>query len=310
LEGVLINQPFFSNKIFDLFVSDLAEIKGKLTENEDLERYLTPRYLNKIKEIDLKKLFRSLWKVTFVTDDQISQENVSINFKALRIIFRKYRSACYEAIKAERVYYSNIKKDSAIHQLIILMADFPNIYSDLDTSLQLIIQNRIKTNQEAKLIGWFIERDFAEYIKKLDPTEFDALSFFPLRFFIRISSDNGYKKLGVKFLIEYFGSSKTFDTSKKRFDKVILPLIKEFDDNDFEDLLSEANKNDQIYYRWGLADAFKEKVLERFGEKYDFTKYPNLFRQFIRQEVEKEELKADALNEEVNETNNEESLDF
>ena len=86
LDGVLTNPPFFSNKIFDTFLNDLADVKEKITEEDGLEKYLNSRYLKQLKDTDFKKLFRSHWKIVFISDDVKSIENRTINFNALKIL--------------------------------------------------------------------------------------------------------------------------------------------------------------------------------------------------------------------------------
>ena len=118
LDGILTNPPLFSNKIFDIMLSDLSEVKDKMKDSDDLNKYLTSRYLKRIKETTFRKVFRSFWKVVFISNDHESNDNRKINYMALTILVNTNKFLCKELIKNEPDFYSNINNGEILTLLI------------------------------------------------------------------------------------------------------------------------------------------------------------------------------------------------
>ena len=131
LEGVLTNPPFFSNKIFDKILVDLAEVKDKFTSDQ-LEKYVKSKYLNGLKNTVFRKLFRSFWKVVFITNDQESIENRSVNYTVLKIFVSHDKLTCIDCLNKEPKYYSNVNEDEHVSRVIGFLASFPEFYNLLD----------------------------------------------------------------------------------------------------------------------------------------------------------------------------------
>jgi hypothetical protein len=62
LEDLLIKPPFYTKKIIDELLEDIAEAAPALNTREKVKRYVESRYLSRLKpEVELS-IYRSLWK--------------------------------------------------------------------------------------------------------------------------------------------------------------------------------------------------------------------------------------------------------
>jgi hypothetical protein len=277
LEGILINPPFFSNKIFDSLLLDIALVKDKFSDFISFRKYLDSRYLNKLKENDLKKIFKSLWRVTFITDDTKSNENHFINRVALRALLSKHKDTFVNLIRQEKDYFGNITRDDRIYPLITLIARFPEIYDLLPASLQLLIKIKIKSDDNSRLVAWFIYPSIEEHIKALNPEDFSAISARALNLLESLANENGCMVLVIKFLIDFFGRSKTYDETLLLYEQVIEPIKDILSLEQVKQLIEVSDANSQIYFRIGMK-AKMEEIVSKFGSEINKADYGNIFR--------------------------------
>lgn len=280
LEGVLTNAPFFSNKIFSVFVSDLADIKNKITDDEEaLDRYLSSRYLRHLKDLDFSKLFRSLWRIVFITDDELSKENRKINFRALNILFKQKRDLCVRLIKGEPHYYSNITKETPIFNLSILLGKVPEVFNVIDEPLRLLLQKAAEKSDKSRFISSFLHPSIEDFLKSLNPKEFPDLGKKEIKHVTFLAKENGLEKLIRNFLIRWFGESKNYTESRDRFKEHILPLQNDVDLDDIQLLLQVSNSNDQIYGKIGMDTDLVRFSETKFPGAIEVSKYPKIYPQ-------------------------------
>jgi len=277
LSGVLTNPPFFSNKIFDTFLSDLSDIKDKITDNPGLKKYLTARYLKQLKDSDFKKLFRSLWKVVFITEDNNAQTNRIINYKALQILFTHKKDICLDLIKTETSYYSNISKDNSLTLLSHFLSYFPAVFNLFDSPLQMLLKSHIDQNDSLTLTSWFLNGTVENHLDVLDGTDLNYLNIDSVNFLKKISKENNCLDKFIDVLINSFGKSINWDISQNRFDKGITTIIDDLNLGQVEKLLSFSESNSQIYYRIGMPAKIRRIAEEKFDTEIDKIKYPKIF---------------------------------
>lgn len=277
LEGVLTNPPFFSNKIFDTMLLDLAEVKDKIGEPESIERYVKSRYLKHLKENDFKKVYRSLWKISFITDDDDSKENGYINYYTLKVFTAYDKNTCFQLLKTEPNYYSNINKDGKLGTLVHFLASFPELYPLLDQSLKLLLDNKLKDEGDFQFMGWFKSSTLTEHLKSLDVSILYNISSEAFEFIQTLATDNGCKDELINFAINYFGESSSFDECRKRYNAIITCIVDDLNVNQMKRLLEVANGNSQIYYKWGMKQTLRQ-LSEKYKEEIDTSIYNSIFK--------------------------------
>ncbi len=276
LEGVLTNPPFFSNKIFDTMLLDLAEVKDKMREPENIERYVKSRYLKHLKENDFKKVYRSLWKIAFITNDDESKNNEYINYYTLRVFTSHDKNTCLQLLKNEPSYYSNINKDASLGTLVHFLASFPELYNQLDPSLKLLLEDKLNDEGDFQFMGWFKSATLTEYIKTLDESIFHSISWPAFEFMVSLCKDNGCKDDLIDFAIRYFGNSDSFEDCKKRYNTIISNTVEDLNVTQIKKLLEISNSNSQIYYKWGMKQTLRQ-LSEKYKEEIDNLLYKNIF---------------------------------
>lgn len=275
LDGVLTNPPFFSSKIFDTMMADLVAIKDKIIEEDSLKRYINSRYLKRLKEIDFSKLFRSLWKIVFISDDKNAIENREINYSVLKIFIDHNKTICVNLVKAESHFYSNVNKDEHLSRIIHLISWYPEFYKNIEESLKLLIENKINDNGDFKLIAWFVYPTLLIHIKNLNPQEMHRITTESFNFVRILCIKNECEKELIDFAIEYFGESHSFDVSNSIYNKII-SHIDNFSLVQVNRLFEVSNDNYQIYNRMGM----KKKLLniaDNFDDEIDKSLYANIF---------------------------------
>jgi len=278
LTGVLINPPFFSNKIFDTFLNDLSDIKDKITDRAGLKKYITSRYLNLLKDTDLKKLFRSLWKVIFISENLKAEENREINFKALIILLEKREDVCLEQIKKESKFYSNINKDWSLNILPRILALYPSIYKLLESPLLQLLNAQIEKNDNLILISWFRYDSLEKHWEHLKYADLDNLSEKGILFLRKIAEQNSCLDDFNDFIIEYFIKSNNWEKCQNRYDHALSVIIDDINLNQMKRLLSGSNENPQIYNRIGMPAKLKRIVSERFKNLIDEKEYNKIYK--------------------------------
>lgn len=275
LEGVLTNPPFFSNRIFDIMLEDLAEVKDKIYEDSDLEKYVKARYINRLKENDFRKIFRSLWKVIFITDDKESIENRNINYRVLKIFTSHNKQICIDLIKSEAHYYSNINRNDQISLIVHYLSLFPEFYNQLEKSIKLLIDAKITDESDYQFMAWFIKPSLAEHIKSLKPDELSSISSGVFEFMKSLAKQNSCYRELVDFGIEYFGSSNSYDATQNRYNHVIKNILDDLSLVQTQRILKVSEDNDQIYHRIGMKQKLRA-IAEKYEAEIDKSLYPTI----------------------------------
>lgn len=276
LEGVLTNPPFFSNKIFDTMLSDLDEVQESVSEDDSLEKYVVSRYISRLKDNDYLKVFRSLWKVVFIAADDLAKKNTFFNYRVLKIFVKQRKDLCIEIIKKEPNFYSNVTNEVKIRYVIKLLAHYPDFYSVLESSTQLLIQKQSKNSGNLEFISWFLSKNLISHFSGLEVSLISDLGAKYIKFMEKICIDNGFIHGYCDFLIKYFSESSSFEQASTRLKNIDNILKKHIDLKQSQELLRISNLNSQIYGSYFVPDRIRE-VTEHFENDFDKKAYPKIF---------------------------------
>jgi hypothetical protein len=276
LDGVLTNQPFFSNRIFDTMLTDLAEVREKITEVESLKQYVISRYIKRLKDTEFRKVFRSLWKVVFITDDINSITNREINYEVLKIFITHDKAVCIDILSNEAIYFSNINKDESVSRLIKLIAIFPEFYISLETALKQLIISKITTEDEYRFIAWFLKPTIKEHILALDKDNFNNITDKSFKVIKFVCMQNCCEKELNDFAIEYFGASYSFDATLNRYSNIIVNCYESFTLQQTKRILEVSQNNYQVYQRIGMKYKL-QNIAEKYEGEIDKSLYQKIF---------------------------------
>ncbi|MGQ7276624.1 hypothetical protein ACT91Q_01505 [Brevibacillus thermoruber] len=281
LDGVLTKPPLLSKKVFNEFVTDLSRIKDRKMSDEELKRYLESRYFRRL-NIDVRKaIFKSLWKCVFIVIDEPCNENRSINWQALKLMFKENKVVHLEQIKEESQFFSNINPDLPITWINEFLCINPEVYSVLTDATKTLIKTSLKGNEQ--IIAFYLSDNIYNHILKIKQIE-ESLGYifdesYVAKLYQLVYPD--FKKELIDLMIDLFKDSYSFDEANVRYNLLISPYLAEMNKSQTLRLLDAIQTNSQIYMRRQFNQTLEEinehcdRVL---GSDFDYTPYTRLNR--------------------------------
>jgi len=283
LESVLIKPPFYTQKIIDKFLTDIAEVAPMINTRDLAKRYVESHYLNRLKPETEVSIYRSMWKLVFKLDDDECNNNRDINLQVIDIIGKRNFDRIKEAILGNRDYYSNISaQETILNYLVVYLGKNFSIYNLLNDDARLKIKHNTQTTKAGIIYGWFVCDNLEQYyenILSLTNTNRNATFSFKdiqLQFILEVSDTKEWQKQFCKILSNYYSKSIDYDQSDLRFEKAIFPYLKLFDEDSIKFLLDCIETNKQVYFRAQAAeDHYKIylRLVEIYGDDFDLSQY-------------------------------------
>jgi hypothetical protein len=163
------------------------------------------------------------------------------------------------------------------------------LYQELKEDAQTLIKTLVDGQSSCAVTAWFLNDSISKHFEFLATwlfafrPNFEANhaqhSAFSLLF--EVSLERGFKQEVVDFIIHRYKRSYNFDDADSIYPHLIYPYLEIFDESDFEKLCEGANGNSQAYKRKqaGFDHYELKQFIEYEFDEFDFTKYPNVFRQ-------------------------------
>jgi len=285
LEGILTKPALLSRKIFDDLLSNLASVKTIIHNDQQLEKHLKTKYLDKVNPKIIRHMFRSLWKITFKIKNALCDENREINLKGLIIILKNDYVELIETISSEKDYYSDIDV-SFLVKFISLLNRFPEIFDKLNDSAKILTKNIIEKDADFDSFAIFLSKDIETHIDKVLEMDLGWDSNYE-RTYITTESiiavfnfalNEGKRDMAYNFIIQMFAKSDQYATADSRCENLILPYLKEFNKKEIRKAVKAVNSNSQIYDRRAARStnhSISSRIDELFNSTFDYDKYPN-----------------------------------
>jgi hypothetical protein len=281
LEDLLIKPPFYTKKIIDELLEDIAEAAPALNTIEKVKRYLESRYLSKFKpEVELS-IYRSFWKLVFKLDDEKCIKNRVINFHTLEVIGNRKAESILNQIKGEKDYYSNVSSiPLTLDYLVSYLSKNPKIYDLLNEDAKLKIQHNVKTTNTSKICGWFVKENLEVHYKDILSLIENDLKFYfkevELKLLFEIRDTEEWQHLFCRILSSYYCASLTYNWADSRFQEAISPYLEVFDKEAIVFLIEQIEKNVLVYGRRKAKEEHKEikkKLFQLHGQEFDLNPY-------------------------------------
>lgn len=278
LDSVLTKPPILTKQVFEELVEDLEKVKDLLAENEQLRRYLESKYFSNLNDEVSAQLFKSLWRITFKTEDAKCNDNRQINARAVRILFERKRESLTDFIKNNSPYFSEISDGSPLRQAIFFLGDYPHLFALLTEATREVISAKAKTDIDILAVSYFLSKNISDhidmlisYITKNHEHAFGGqhtIHRSHINDLLRHASSAGIKKNVYKLLAIMYVNSINFDAADSLFVSFIKPHISNFEKNDVELLISGIGKNNQTHWR-GRAASDHKMIVNRALEVID-----------------------------------------
>lgn len=291
LEDLLIKPPFYTQKIIDELLEDIAEAAPALKTTQKVKKYLESRYLSKLKPEAELSIYRSLWKLVFKLDDEKCRKNRVINLRTLEVIGNRKPESILNQIKGEKDYYSNVSSSPIpLDSLVIYLSQNHKIYYLLNDDAKLKIQHNVKTTNTSKIFGWFVKKNLETHYQDILYLIENDINFNftegELNFLLKIPDTEEWQHLFCRILSSYYCASITFDEANSRFQQAISPYLKIFDKEAIVFLIKGIEQNYQVYKRRKAKEEhkeIKEKLFQLHGQEFDLNPYPN-FKETVMQD--------------------------
>lgn len=282
LESLLVKPPFYTQRILNELLEDIAESTNVLNSREKVKKYLESRYLSRTKPTVEINIFKSLWKLVFKLDNEECETNRRINLHALEVLSNRNSVAIPHEVEGNKDYYSNIASTGRpLSFLVHFLAFNPHIYQLLNADAKIKIEHCIINDDIGKTMGWFIKpnlkkhgTDIEEWIKgELHPTftqeQFDAL--------LKISDSEEWQYIFCQLVSAYYTESSSFSQADSRFQIAIPKFINLFNKPSLSYLVSSIEKNSQCYNRGKAREDYiiiKERINELFENTFNYDDVP------------------------------------
>lgn len=282
LEDLLIKPPFYTKKIIDELLENIAEAAPALNTRQKVKKYLESRYLSKLKpEVELS-IYRSLWKLVFKVEDENCIKNRDINLQTLEVIGNRNIGSILTKIKGEKDYYSNVSSiPLTLDYLVIYLSKNSKIYDLLNEDAKLKIQHNVKTTNTSKICGWFVKENLqVHYEDILSLIENDSNFNFTeveLKLLFEICDTEEWQHLFCRILSSYYCASIWYHVADSRFQQAISPYLEVFDKEAIVFLIERIEQNNQVYRRRKAREEHKEikkKLFQLHGQEFDLKPYP------------------------------------
>jgi len=286
LEGVLIKPPFYTQKIIDEFLVDIAGAALAINTPEKAKRYVESSYLNRLKPETEISIYRNMWKLVFRVDDEKCNSNREVNLQVLDIIGKRHFDRIKEMISGDKDYYSHISTEETIlNYLVFYLGKNSSIYDLLSDDAKLKIQNNTQTTKTGKIYGWFVEYNLAQYYENIlllinnNRNANFKFKDIQLKFILEVSDTSEWQKLFCNVVSTYYSKSISYNQADFRFEQAILPYLKMFDVETIRFLIECIETNSQVYDRGTSGYKDHHQIYLRLdeinGDKFDLTPYKN-----------------------------------
>jgi len=283
LEDLLIKPPFYTQKIIDELLDDIAESAPFLNTREKIKRYVESRYLSRLKPEAELSIYRTLWKLVFRLDNEDCRKNITINFRTFEVIGNRNTVLIIEKIRGDKDYYSNISSRlRTLDFLVFYLSKNPKIYELLNDDAKLKIQHHVEKTDIGKICGWFLKNSLNEHYKDIlsliAGNNYFSFTDEQLKFLLEISDTEEWQGLFCRILSSYYCESSCFNQADDRFQQAISPYLELFDKEAIVFLIQNIEENNQVYRRGGTFEDHKEiknKLFQLYGEEFDLNPYPN-----------------------------------
>jgi hypothetical protein len=288
LEGALTKPALMSKKIFDAFTEDVERLSTVMPladgpEDNELRRYLDATYFHRLSVPVSEAIFRSLWRIVFKSADSRCEANRAINYRALRMLYKKHAAIFAETIRSEAAYYSDVTvTGTPLRALVAFLSENPRVYPSLTDAAKVPLKKHVESDDDQLAISWFLSTDIRAHANMLLEKRRTPNTWFSLkgetfeRLYAQARTD-GVQAAVLDLGIDLYVGSGNFDLADTRFKHMIAPHLGEFTAEQLKVLLDGIEKNRQTHARGkGPEDHARFKVVcdEVLGEAFDYAAFP------------------------------------
>ncbi|WP_319416457.1 hypothetical protein [Marispirochaeta aestuarii] len=296
-----------SKKIINDFLSDTNDYYSKMG-TQGLDKYIKNKYLIRFNDITYREVFKTLWKLVFIIENDDCDKNRTSNFETISIMIANRKNVCINAIRDEPDYYNNLKPsnndldydkyydpgENRIISLVYLFFYFPEMIELFNDANIATVGHVSDANLNLKFIAFYNSENINEHFnivsQQIDNICHGDNGWFYVEKYTVLNGDlvektiSRFQELDAcdalnSFIIDYYTYSPTYDSAKHIFYSIVRHFLPIFTIEEYRILLEKMNENDQIFksrdYRY-IRDEIDHELSIRFQNRIDINSYANL----------------------------------
>ncbi len=281
LDEVLTRPAIMSRRVFDRFMIDIEALSNLRLGLGELKQFLESKYLRYFSNHAISSVFKSLWRVTFRSEEQRPRDNREANCQALRVMFARNTESLTEVVKSDAPWFSDVSNSpECISATVVFFQAFPDVFPLLTDAIKIPIQAFAKQDLDQFVQCWFIHTRLEDVVNELESRidGGESLRAETLRQFLESIRTSDAIDHALFVGIKTYMKSLSFRMADVEFLNVISPFVSLYQKKHFEAFLAGCENcyNRQAISRSAAFDDHGEiakAVRDRFPD-VDIKKYP------------------------------------
>lgn len=279
LEGVLLKPAFFTRKVINEFVEDLASVREILPDRKALEQYLEAKYFKSLHPSIEHALIKTLWKFCFRISNLDTDANRTINTRTLHLLYSRNPTVFRARVAEDQGFFGAIAtQGTPLKALILFLAKCPDLYGVLDKPAQILLAGFVRNDVNLSARAFFLGENFLAHLERLGqlPMEqLQKLSWKTWQFLLSEGKQQGESQAVYTLGIRIYAGSRSFNEADVNYEMFIRAHIDEYDCALLNQLLEGIDGNDQTYRRGkARVDHLQINSKVRTTGEIDLAKYP------------------------------------
>jgi hypothetical protein len=287
LDGLLTKPPIMSRKVLETLLSDLENVKDVLPDDQSLDRYLKSKYVDKLVDTVENLIFRDLWRIVFKCDSPECGVNRDINFRALRLLYRRRRWAVDAFIQQHAAFFSELSYEGdQVELLLVFLTEHPQVYNLLADSAKTLIRNIVIGDLDRFAMAWYLSDSIGQHLDAIEDRINKGEDLSSLQSYSTIyqcAADNGLQNKAIDMAIFLYSHSDDYYCGDKRFKNFIRPYLQSYTGDQILSLIEASRGNSQACDRRKAAVDHAEvaRAYERAtGNAINPREFPEFFLTF------------------------------
>lgn len=285
-EKLLTVPAHFMGNIVSKMTDDLAKFDTCVQTNPNyLDKYILDNYVARSNDACFRRIFKAYWKFVF-KDEKIDDEKnfLLLNVFTLNILTKYGKEWCKKIIQSGEIFQTTGTSESTLSLLFSYFKTNYDVYPYVNEGWKSILDNFINDDPNYILCSWF-KTSPKEHLESLNSDSIKLHYLARLRkdsidCFFAFYQDMGELEQVLDVFIKIFGMSGNYETTKNLYDDMIHGYLSLLNQNQFTNLLSAMNCNDQIYNRdrsiRTMMINIKDEYQQKFGSPLQIGAFTNL----------------------------------
>lgn len=174
-ENIFTKPPFYIGNTVDYFTETLSMRKSTFINDYNfMESYLKENFFSKMDSSLLFKLFKSLWKLTFLVDNDDVEEDREVLYRSILILAKYLRENKSAVNIIDLMSKSNTKLEIdtsdpvKVFYLTCFLIKNSDVYSFIKDIDQKEFEYVLDENSDVQVLAHFLSEDLDAHIEKID----------------------------------------------------------------------------------------------------------------------------------------------